>query len=143
MEAWSSVFRFALAWTNDWSAAEDIAQDAFARLWLSRSRLDWSRPVLPWLLTTTRRLAIDRHRHMRAVTAVAAGSSAGDEDSLQRWIDVQQAFRRLTPLERGAVFVALVAGLDAAEGARVLGTSPGGLRSAVSRAREKLRKFDG
>ena len=23
---WSDVFRFALAWTNDWTAAEDLAQ---------------------------------------------------------------------------------------------------------------------
>ena len=29
---WSDVFRFALAWTNDWGAAEDLAQDAFLRL---------------------------------------------------------------------------------------------------------------
>ena len=38
---WSDVFRFALAWTNDWGAAEDLAQDAFLRLWDHRDRLDW------------------------------------------------------------------------------------------------------
>ena len=27
-EHWADVFRFALAWTNDWTAAEDLAQDA-------------------------------------------------------------------------------------------------------------------
>src|SRR5678816_2496049 len=48
---WTDVFRFALAWTNEWTAAEDLAQDAYVRLWNHRDRLDWSRPVLPWLLT--------------------------------------------------------------------------------------------
>ena len=47
---WGDVFRFALAWTNDWAAAEDLAQEAFLRLWDNRGRLDWDRPVLPWLL---------------------------------------------------------------------------------------------
>ena len=30
---WIDVFRFAIAWTNDWSAAEDLTQEAFLRLW--------------------------------------------------------------------------------------------------------------
>src|SRR5258705_6667184 len=64
-EHWSDVFRFALAWTNDWAAAEDLAQEAYLRLWNQRGRLDWSRPVLPWLLVTTRRLATDRFRALR------------------------------------------------------------------------------
>ena len=64
-EHWSDVFRFALAWTNDWTAAEDLAQEAYLRLWDHRGRLDWDRPVLPWLLVTTRRLATDRFRALR------------------------------------------------------------------------------
>ena len=59
------MFRFALAWTNDWTAAEDLAQEAYLRLWDHRGRLDWGRPVLPWLLVTTRRLATDRFRALR------------------------------------------------------------------------------
>jgi DNA-directed RNA polymerase specialized sigma24 family protein len=49
---WSDVFRFALAWTNDWGAAEDLAQEAFLRLWDHRGKLDWQQPVLPWLIVT-------------------------------------------------------------------------------------------
>ena len=73
---WADVFRFALAWTNDWAAAEDLAQEAYLRMWNHRQRLDWDRPVLPWLLVTTRRLATDRFRTLRRrllpVTAPAA-----------------------------------------------------------------------
>jgi DNA-directed RNA polymerase specialized sigma24 family protein len=46
-EAWSAVFRFAAAWTNHLPAAEDIAQEAFARLWQRRTSIDWRQPVVP------------------------------------------------------------------------------------------------
>lgn len=62
---WRSVFRFALAWTNDWPAVEDLAQDAFLRLWTKRATIDWSAPILPWLMTTTRHLATGRFRRLR------------------------------------------------------------------------------
>ena len=37
---WTPVFRFALALSNDWDAAEDLAQEAFTRLWLHRNDID-------------------------------------------------------------------------------------------------------
>ena len=69
---WNDVFRFALAWTNDWGAAEDLAQDAFLRLWDHRGRLDWQQPLLPWLIVTTRRLATDRSLHSRCLSGMAS-----------------------------------------------------------------------
>ena len=32
---WRDVFRFALAWTNDWGAAEDLTQETFIRVFRS------------------------------------------------------------------------------------------------------------
>jgi DNA-directed RNA polymerase specialized sigma24 family protein len=55
-----AVFRFAVAWTNDVYSAEDIAQEAFTRLWDRRDSVDWDKPVIGWLLVVTRRLATDR-----------------------------------------------------------------------------------
>ena len=62
---WTPVFRFALALTNEWDVAEDLAQEAFTRLWVHRASVDWERPMLPWLLTTTRHLAMDHFRRIR------------------------------------------------------------------------------
>ena len=75
---WGDVFRFALAWTNDWAAAEDLAQEAFLRLWDNRGRLDWDRPVLPWLLVATRRLATDRFRATPAPPVAVADDASRD-----------------------------------------------------------------
>jgi RNA polymerase sigma-70 factor, ECF subfamily len=144
---WLPVFRFALAWTNDWAGAEDLAQEAFARLWARRADVDWSAPMLPWLLTTTRRLATDRFRRLRRLTGLdgfsggpAGGGSSGalDHSAHLRWLDVQRAMAGLTPLQRSALVLVTVVGLDTQTAGQALGISAGAVRAAVSRARALL-----
>jgi RNA polymerase sigma-70 factor (ECF subfamily) len=137
---WADVFRFALAWTNDWSAAEDLAQDAYVRLWNNRDRLDWNRPVLPWLLVTARRLATDRFRALRRrlLSQYHRASIDSDPAVRARWLDVCAAMVDLSPLERTALVMTAVEGASYEEAGRVLGTTAGALRAAVSRARTKL-----
>ena len=138
VEHWSDVFRFALAWTNDWAAAEDLAQEAYLRLWNGRARLDWDRPVLPWLLVTTRRLATDRFRTLRRRLLPTSQPATLDTAVQARWLDVAAAMARLSPLERTALIMTAVDGVTYEEAGRVLGTTAGALRAAVSRARTKL-----
>ena len=137
---WTDVFRFALAWTNEWTAAEDLAQEAFLRLWNQRDRLDWTRPVLPWLLVTTRRLATDRFRTLRRRLLAPTHEASIDADpSLRaRWLDVCAAMAGLSPLERTALVLTAIQGATYDEAGAVLDTTPGALRAAVSRARAKL-----
>jgi len=135
---WSDVFRFALAWTNDWTAAEDLAQEAYIRLWNNRAKLDWERPVLPWLLVTTRRLATDRFRQLRRRILPVHPPATLDQGLQARWLDVCAAMADLSTLERTALVMTALEGASYDEAAAVLGTSGGALRSAVSRARTKL-----
>ena len=135
---WADVFRFALAWTNDWGAAEDLAQEAYLRLWNTRGRLDWSRPVLPWLLVTTRRLATDRFRTLRRRLLPTPRPATLDAAVQDHWLDVCAAMGQLSALERTAIVMTTLEGATYDEAAEVLGTTPGALRAAVSRARTKL-----
>lgn len=135
---WNDVFRFSLAWTNDWSAAEDLAQDTYLRLWQHRATLDWDRPVLPWLLVAARHLATDRFRALSRRILPHASDTAFDESTQARWLDVRAAMGRLSTLERTALVLTAIEGWSYAEVATALGTSDGALRAAVSRAREKL-----
>ncbi len=137
-EHWRDVFRFLLAWTNDWSAAEDLTQEAFLRLWKCRDGIDWSRPILPWLFLTGRRLATDRYRRLARRLAGPRGEPALDETSRAEWLDVQEALRLLSPIERTAVVLTLFVGMPTAESAEILNTTSGAVRAAVSRARGKL-----
>jgi RNA polymerase sigma-70 factor, ECF subfamily len=137
---WSDVFRFALAWTNDWAAAEDLAQDAYVRLWNQRDRMDWSRPVLPWLLVTTRRLATDRFRQLRRRLAPPPPPDSLSDAVHARWLDVAAAMATLSSLERTALVMTALEGISYEEAASILDTSAGALRAAVSRARTKLEE---
>jgi RNA polymerase sigma-70 factor (ECF subfamily) len=139
-EHWTDVFRFALAWTNDWTSAEDLAQEAYLRLWNHRGHVDWGRPVLPWLLVTTRRLATDRFRMLRRRLLAPTHAAAVDTDPAlrARWLDVSAAMRDLSSLERTALVMTAIQGATYEEAGRVLGTTAGALRAAVSRARAKL-----
>ena len=136
-EHWTSVFRFAVAWTNDLYSAEEISQEAFTRLWDRRSSVDWERPVVPWLLVVTRRLATDRFRRLRSPFAQPHVRDLG-EDGIASWLDVQAAFGRLSARERAALVSVAILGFSPDEVSDALGMTPGAVRAAVSRAREKL-----
>jgi RNA polymerase sigma-70 factor (ECF subfamily) len=137
---WSDVFRFALSWTNDWAAAEDLAQEAFARLWREGDRVDWADDVLPWLIVTTRRLAQDRFRRLRRqlTTGGEARLTTLGEAVTDRWLDLRDAMAVLLPLERAALVMTAVDGRTYEEAAELMGTTAGALRAAASRARRKL-----
>jgi RNA polymerase sigma-70 factor (ECF subfamily) len=137
-EHWPAVFKFLLAWTNDWAAAEDLTQEAFLRLWRSRDRVDWSEPVLPWLLVAGRRLATDRFRALRRRVLGTQQPETLDSGLHDRWLDVQSAMAALSGLERTAVVLNLIFGSSTAEVAELLDTTPGAIRAAIARAREKL-----
>jgi RNA polymerase sigma-70 factor, ECF subfamily len=138
-EHWADVFRFALAWTNDWGDAEDLAQDAYLRLWDHRRSIDWERPVLPWLFVATRRLATDRFRRLRRrLVAVPSAARSIDPAVHDRWLDVSAAMAGLSPLERTALVMTALEGASYDEAAAALDTTAGALRAAVSRARTKL-----
>lgn len=137
---WTPVFRFALSLTNEWDVAEDLAQEAFARLWIHRTDVDWSRPLLPWLLTTTRRLAFDRFRRIRRALARGHRDEVPtlDGDARIRWLDVQRSMAALAPLDRAALTMVAVGGMSYEEAAEILGTTAGAIRARVSRARRRL-----
>lgn len=137
-EHWHDVFRFALAWTNDWSAAEDLAQESYLRLWNHRAKVDWERPLRAWLLVTARRLATDRFRGLRRRGPTMPRPAQNDEALIARWLDVQRSMGTLSPLERSALVLTAIEGVSYADAALIIGTSAGALRAAVSRARDKL-----
>lgn len=132
------LFRFALAWTNEWSSAEDLTQEAYLRLWRHRATIDWDRPVLAWLVVTVRHLANNRFRALRRRLIPTPFEVHSDEAVRDRWIDVRQALEKLTPTERTALILTSVEGWSYKELADALNTTDGALRAAVSRARDKL-----
>ncbi len=140
-ELWTPVYRFALAMTNDLAEADDVAQEAFVRLWGRRSSIDWSEPVLGWLLVAARRVALDRFRRLARALRLGSpspGPAGLDAATIERFVDLRTELAVLTRAERTAILLSAVEGWSADEIGAALGISAGAVRAAASRGRAKL-----
>lgn len=123
------------------AAADDVAQEAFARLWQSGPRLDGqteARTIMAWLYLTSTRLAVDvlrERRHLVVeiadVEPLSCGSSPDDVVAARRAILALCA--RVSPDEIEAALLARVDGLSQPEAARVLGVSERTIRRLLER----------
>lgn len=140
-ELWMPVYRFALALTNDLGEADDVAQEAFVRLWRTRSTINWMEPVVGWLLVAARRIAQDRFRRLarelrlRPAPPVPAGL---DASTIERFVDLRGQLARLTSAERAAILLSAAEGWTTEEIGAALGISASAVRAAASRGRVKL-----
>ena len=135
------VYRFALALTNDLVEADDVAQEAFVRLWRSRATIDWSAPPIGWLLVAARRVAFDRFRRLGRELRLrpAPRTPAGlDTATIDAFVDLRAQLGRLTAGERAALLLGAVEGWSPDEIGVALGISAGAVRAAASRGRAKL-----
>lgn len=130
--------------------AQDATQEVFLRLYRHLKRLDTKRPLLPWLYRMTVNACHDLYRKRRRTDALpiedlesAAPSSdpAGEIRRTEQRKIIAAALRTLTEKEREAVVLRDIEGLSTAEVAEALGSTESTVRSQISMARVKIRKF--
>jgi RNA polymerase sigma-70 factor (ECF subfamily) len=140
-----TLYTQALAILADPSAAEDVVQDAFVRVWSRRERLHDPQRLDGYLATAARHLALDRLRRGQRVAAkqllvakpaLLAERAGPDVERIDR------ALQRLPAEQREVVVLRVHTGLDFAEIARrtdaPLGTVHSRYRYAMTRLRESL-----
>ncbi|MGW3493769.1 RNA polymerase sigma factor [Streptomyces sp. NPDC001020] len=151
-----AVYNHAFRLTGDWSAAEDVLSLTFLEAWRRRETVDLDGGSLrPWLLgiatNTARNIRRAARRHEAAVGRLPREEVFPDfaEDLVDR-IDeagqvavLQAALSQLRRAEREVVALCIWSGLDYAAAAQALGIPVGTVRSRLSRARKKLRRFAG
>jgi RNA polymerase sigma-70 factor, ECF subfamily len=129
----------------DPSAAEDVVQEAFVRVWRRRDRIADPDRIDGYLVTAVRHLALDTLRRRRRVEAgqalvAKAGSTAQASGPDAERIDL--ALRGLPAEQREVVVLRVYQGLSFAEvAARTespLGTVHSRYRYAMTRLRETL-----
>jgi RNA polymerase sigma-70 factor (ECF subfamily) len=148
------VLRTALRLLGRLDLAQDAAQDAFLRLHRHLGRFDESREVGPWLYRVVVNVCRDAARRGRGARLVALSDAAslaspGDgvrerEDAVARDEQrrlVQAALLTLPAREREAIVLRDIEGLSSEEVARILGSSAGTVRSQVSAARLKIKRY--
>ena len=123
---------------GDPHAAEDVRQEAFARLWTSAPAGASADGLRGWLHRTATNLALDelrRRRVRRALPfedALDAAAGTGDRDEA---LVTREALARLTPHERMVLLLRFQAGLSHREIGALLDIADEAARKRVSRAR--------
>jgi RNA polymerase sigma-70 factor (ECF subfamily) len=139
---------FLLRLTNgDRDRAEDLLQETLIRAWRHPQILhSQHESVRPWLITVSRRLAIDAHRAALArPVAVRYEDMDGAEpskDPTERstaTMDVRNALRSLDPAHRQILLEVYFHGLSIAETAEKLGIPEGTVKSRTYYALRQLR----
>jgi RNA polymerase sigma-70 factor (ECF subfamily) len=131
--------------------AEEATQDTFLKLWShAREYLAERGPLLPWLLTIARRVALDR---LRLESRRPALNEAGDPDEAwqsipdveslpeeSRWRSLYFAVQALHPDQRAVIELAYYQGMSQSEIAHTLGLPLGTVKTRLRAAMERLRE---
>jgi RNA polymerase sigma-70 factor (ECF subfamily) len=155
-----AVFSFTLRMVGDATAAEDLTQECFLRVWRARDRYQPAAAFRTWLFTIARRLALDELKRRETHPAQLAAETLDDADfagtveslageepaspqeivmarELGRALD--QALRGLPKELRETVLLRDVEGLSYDEIAAVLGCPIGTVKSRLNAARKRLQ----
>jgi RNA polymerase sigma factor (sigma-70 family) len=143
-----AVFRYLRQLTGDPHLAEDLTSETFERALRVWDRYDPARgPVLPWLVTIGRRIALD---HFRSETRRRGRErrAAAEDEAVTRAPDgaadlppqLAAALGRLTRTEREVVALRVLLEMSGAEAAGVLGITPSACSTQLHRAMTKLRE---
>ena len=140
-----AVFRLAYLILGDAAEAEETAQDAFVKAYLSLDKFDVKRPFRPWLMQIVRNTARNRQRSLsRYATAVRnwwqsqrvdVQPELSQDDSQLLW----QAVRQLPMTSQELIYLRYFVGMSEAETAVTLNIKPGTVKSRSHRALKRLR----
>lgn len=144
------LHHFALKLTGNPTAAQDLLQDAYTRLWEKLPTLDTGADVLPLLLTYARNTFIDQlrkrkqdARFLEQLTGVPDRAPAAAEATLEMKDTLQQLHRSLEqlPARRREIFsLVKEQGFSHKEVAAQLGIAPGTVEKQVGLSLQFLRK---
>ena len=118
--------------------AEELAQEAFCRVWEKLTTLRQPERLVSWLYRIAHNLAVSAARRPRLV-ALPAETPAQAPASVDANMEVHRAMALLSEPHRVIVSLRHFTGMSHEEIAQTLGIPAGTVRSRLSRAYEQLR----
>jgi RNA polymerase sigma-70 factor (ECF subfamily) len=142
----ADLLRYAQAWTRDLVAAEDLCQEAFARLYVAMRSGHEPEIVGAWLRRVVRNLAISRGRRAQVAARHAVeleerdgrDPTAGLVIERERLDAIRVALGRV-PEDQRTLLLLAASGYSRAQLGERLGASPGAIRTRLHRARRLLQ----
>lgn len=145
---WMRVYRWLYGLAGNATEAEDLAQDAFLKVWTTLPSLADAGSFRPWLFRIARNGLIDRQRAVRPTGPLGAAEAASSRDvgPLAEMLDregqtmLKLACERLPEIHRAAFLLWTQEGLPYSEIAHVLGLTEETARWRVCKARHLIVK---
>jgi RNA polymerase sigma-70 factor, ECF subfamily len=142
------VLRLCLRMLRNPEDAQDAAQDAFLKIYRKMETLEKERSAAPWVYQIAANVCRDKLRARRpaepldSIDAWSRGAlpDAAAEREQERKM-IADGLERLPEKERAALVLRDMEGLSTSDVARILGSSEGTVRSQISTARVKLKRF--
>jgi RNA polymerase sigma-70 factor, ECF subfamily len=139
--------KFLIRTTGNGADADEVAQEAFLRIWTRADSWQSDRVrFTTWLFRIARNLAIDRHRRRRETNdedleqiADEAPDTAHTIDAERRRKMMQNAIAQLPERQRTALVLCHFDGMSNPDAAAVLDVSVDALESLLARARRSLK----
>lgn len=146
-----TVVNYLTRLTRDRSRAEELAQDAFLRLYERAARYQERGQLLPYLLRIASNLLRSeerRSRRWRTLSVLVGSSLSAPEPNQERRLlsgeatrVVEDAIQALPLRYRSPLVLREIEGLSYREIAIALGCREGTVKSRINRARERLRRL--
>ena len=138
---------FLLPLTGDYAAAEEAAQETFARLVFRRPKYREEAAFKTWLYTVARNLALDSLRKRKRTLPLDEAEAVADRETVEERVlrderarALHRAMAALPSEQRQALILFYFEGLPYKEIASVLGRSVHAAENLVYRARQTLKK---
>lgn len=139
-----SLRRFLLALCcGNQDEADDIAQDALVKAYLSMSKYEMRENAAPWLYRIAYNMFIDSSRRRRITKPLDTLTGHGDEtfaaDRDFRYQALYMALEELPPKERSAILLYYIKGYSIRDIAGIVDASEDAVKKQLSRGRDKLK----
>ena len=133
---------------GDSDTAEDVVQDCLFKLWTMRGSLDEYNSPEALALTITHRLSLNAIRGRNSTVGLIDEVISGTEDSPEQEVirsekehEINRVMAMLPDAQQALITMRHVEGLSNAEIAQIVGSSEGAVRTALSRARNRVAEI--
>lgn len=147
LDAWiqqwgDKMTQFAYLRTHDRELAQDIAQEAFLRLYRYQEKHPDAVLTVGWLYTVTKNLVRDAQRNKRSRITYPVPTVVHDSfnDSMSKHVEVQQVLDTMPDKDRECLWLFYYAEYSIQQIADRLHLSPAGVRTRLHRARRRFAK---